>query len=275
MKKIIGITGSNGVLGKYFIKKYKNYKFDLFQGDITNKKDVYNWVAKTKCTHIIHFASKVSTNYVKKNFKYSLKVNYYGTKNLIDNIIESKKKIWFFFASSSHVYKISNKKLKENDILKPLTPYGKTKYEAEKYLLKKLRKNSSRICIGRIFSYTHKSQTLPYLVPSIFEKLRKKNKKIIFKNLNHERDFSHIDDICRAINLLKKKNITGIYNIASGNSVKLYDLAKMINKNKKLIFHKENKLKTKLIANISKIKKIGFEPRYGINKIVSDFIKKK
>ena len=47
MKKIIGITGANGVLGKYYIKKYKNYKFDLFRA-ILQIKDVYNWIAKNK-----------------------------------------------------------------------------------------------------------------------------------------------------------------------------------------------------------------------------------
>ena len=66
MKTIIGITGSSGVLGKYFTKKYKNYQYDFFQGDITNKKEVEQWIKTTKSSHIIHLASKVSTAYVKK-----------------------------------------------------------------------------------------------------------------------------------------------------------------------------------------------------------------
>ena len=58
---------------------------------------------------------------LKKNFQKAISVNYSGTKYLVDNIIKSKKKNLVFFASSSHVYRVSDKKLKESDILQPLT----------------------------------------------------------------------------------------------------------------------------------------------------------
>ena len=51
MKTIIGITGSSGVLGKYFTKKYKNYQYDFFQGDITNKKKKLNNGLKQQSLH--------------------------------------------------------------------------------------------------------------------------------------------------------------------------------------------------------------------------------
>lgn len=271
MKIIVGITGASGVLGKYFVNKYKNYQYDFFQGDITNKKDVDKWIKSTESKYIIHLASKVSTEYVKNNFQKALSVNYSGTKYLVDKIIKSKKKIWFFFASSSHVYKISNKKLKENDLLRPLTHYGKSKFKTERYLLNKLKKNNLKICIGRIFSFTHSSQKIPYLIPSLFKKINSKKREITLKNLNHERDFCHIDDICRGINLLMKQNSTGVFNIASGKKIKLYDLVKIINSRGKKIIYLENNIRTKLVANITKIKRVGFKPRFGINKIITDF----
>lgn len=274
MKNIIGITGANGVLGKYFVNKYKFYKFDIFKGNILNKKEVDEWIKKTNCKYLIHFAAKVSTKFVNKNFKKSLEVNYNGTKNLIDCIIKSKKKIWFFFASSSHVYKYQNRKINENDKTEPLTLYGQTKLLAEKYLLKKNKERVLKICIGRIFSFTDKNQVSTYLIPSLYKKLNLKKKKIVLHNLDHERDFCHIEDICIAINKLKTKNLSGVFNIGSGKSVKLIDIAKMINKkNKNLIIYKKNSLKTKLVADISKIKKIGFRPRFGIKKIIEDFKK--
>ena len=68
-----------------------------------------------------------------------------------------------------------------------------------------------------------------------------------------------------------KKNSTGVFNIASGKRIKLYDLVKIINSKRKIISHVENKITTQLVADISKIKRIGFKPRFGINKIISDF----
>ncbi len=272
MKKIIGITGSSGVLGNYFIKKYSKYQFDIFEGDITLKKEVNEWIGKTNANCIFHFASKVPIDFVKKNYKNSLKVNYTGTKNLVDNIVRSKKKIWLFFSSTSHVYETKERKLKEIDNLKPISLYGKTKNKAENYLLKIAKKNKIKICIGRIFSFTDKNQKEPYLIPSLIKKINNKKKKIFLKNLNHERDFCHIDDICRAMNILMKKNCVGIFNIGTGKSVNLYDIVKFINRNKKTIIYKKNMVKTKLVANISKIKKIGFKPKFGIKKILLDLM---
>lgn len=272
MKKIIGITGYSGVLGKYFSKRYNHYEFDVFSGDITLNKDVREWINKTNANYILHFASKVSTDFVNKNYENSLKVNYLGTKNLVDNIIKSKKKIWLFFSSTSHVYKFKKQKIKESDKTEPISLYGKTKKKAENYLIKISNKNNIKICIGRIFSFTDKNQKEPYLIPSLLKKLSNKKKKIMLENLNHERDFCHIDDICRAVNMLRKKKSVGIFNIGTGKSVNLLDIVKIINKNKKIISFKKNKVKTKLVANISKIKKIGFNPKFDIKKIVLDLI---
>ena len=41
---VCGITGHNGNLGKQFIKIFSKFKFEKFQGNIVNKKDVDNWV---------------------------------------------------------------------------------------------------------------------------------------------------------------------------------------------------------------------------------------
>ena len=63
-KIVIGLTGSTGVIGKHFQKKYSKYNFDNFIGDIQNYKDVQKWVKKTKASAIIHLAAKVPTDYV-------------------------------------------------------------------------------------------------------------------------------------------------------------------------------------------------------------------
>ena len=177
-KKIIAITGSSGVLGKYFIKKYNNYKYDIFKGDIKNYDEVKKWIMNTKASYILHFAAKVPTYYVKKNYNNSLKVNYFGTKNLVKSILSSNKFFWLFFASTSHVYKSSNQPLKESDLLKPISLYGKTKIKAENYLLKFYKKKNVKICIGRIFSLTDKRQSLFYLVPTLLKKIKDNKKKI-------------------------------------------------------------------------------------------------
>lgn len=254
---IIGITGATGSLGKVILKKNKKFKFSKFQGDICNKKDIDNWINKKKLKIIIHLAAIVPIKKVNKNKKKAQMVNFYGTKNLVDICV--KKKIeWFFYSSTSHVYKSSKKKITENKKLSPISYYGKTKLQAEKYIIKKFGQAKIRFSIGRIFSTTNNDQKRNYLVPDLKFKMKKtKKKKIYLKNLNHYRDFISMHDISKIIMFLLKKKITGIFNLGSGVRVQLKEIANLIAKkyNKEVIF-KDNKKPTYLIANIKKIKKV-------------------
>ena len=146
---------------------------------------------------------------IENNYKYAKKVNYSGTKNLVDSLVKYKKKIKsVFFASTSHVYKIQNKdvKINENQKLEPYSKYGKTKLLAENYFRENLKKNKINHCIGRIFSYTDPKQNKTFLAPSLFYKIKKSNKQVInFKGLNHYRDFISMGDISKIIFILYKK----------------------------------------------------------------------
>jgi len=256
-----GITGSSGALGKT-IRKELNYEFILFKGRIENKKNIYQWVKNNDFDLIVHLAAIVPTNIVNNNFNKANKINYIGTKNIVNAILKYKPNLkWFFFSSTSHVYKLKKifTTVDEKSATYPSTKYGLTKLRAENYIIKKMKKSMIKYCIGRIFSYSSPSQKKSYLIPSLINKIKKsKNKYIIFKNLSHYRDFSSLKNISRAINTLRKNNSTGIYNIGSGKSFLLEDIAKYICKkfNKKFIF-KKNK-KTFLIGNINQLNKLGF-----------------
>ena len=271
-KNCIGITGSTGLIGSNFIKEFSSYKFDKFRGNILSKSQVDNWVKNGKFNIIIHLAAKVPTSYVNKNFKKSRNINYQGTINLLKSALRLKKNQikWFFFASTSHVYKMSKNKLHEKSKLKPYSKYGYTKLLAENHLKRKL---PFKICIGRIFSVTHPKQHLSYAIPSVFNKIKKSKDKVLFlKNLNHDRDFCHVKDVCSAINILYLKNSEGIYNIGTSKKVSLKSIAKFFSKkyNKKIIFV-DNLKKTIILSKINKIKKIGFKPKYNLKQILKEF----
>ena len=231
-----GITGGSGTLGKYLSKKLP-FKFVKYGNRVENKKKLFNWIFKNKFDLIIHLAAVVPTKKVEKNYQNALKVNLSGTKNLVDAINKvAYKPKWFFFASTSHVYNSqNNKKISENSILRPATKYGFTKIKAEKYIEKNL---TIPHAIGRIFSYTHYNQSTSFLIPSLVNRI--KIKKKLFENLNHYRDFVHIDDIASAINLMWKIRAKGVFNIGSGKKTNIRDIAiflnKKLNKNKKIIF---------------------------------------
>ena len=257
--KPIGITGSTGVLGNYIKKKFKNKKFDCFSGDITNKKEIKKWLKGKKFEALFHFAAVVPTKKVLDNYDSSKKINYFGTKILIDEVEKNQTTKWFLFTSTSHVYKFSKKKITEKSALKPISKYGLTKLMAERYLLKKKKKIN--ICIIRIFSYTNFNQDISFFIPSIYNKFLT-NDLVKLENIDHVRDFIDIRDIYSAIKLLYKKKSNGIYNLGSGKSILLIKIVKYFSKlfNKKYIVSGPNK-QTMLVADTTKIMKLGWKPK--------------
>ena len=256
MKKKIGLTGSTGSLGKTIIKNNSKFLIRFFKDDIRNRKKVFRWVNDNDFDVVIHLAATVPIKEVNKNPNKAKAINFIGTKNLVDACIKKNIK-WFFFASTSHVYKSSKKKISEKSLKKPISYYGQTKLWAERYIAKKFKFAKIEYCIGRIFSTTNKNQKKNYLVPDLKYKIKNSKKEIILNNLNHYRDFISMDDISKIIFVLCEKRFNGILNLGSGNGLFLKDIATVIAKKyKKEVFFSDNKKITYLIANISKLSKI-------------------
>ena len=257
MKYAIGITGATGSLGKILLKNKKNYKINIFKGNVANRNEVFNWIKNNRLNIIFHLAAIVPIKKVNKNKRLANKVNFYGTKNLVDSILKIKNIKWFFFSSTSHVYKSTNKKISEKHIKKPISFYGKSKLKAENYIIKKFFNSKTKYCIGRIFSTANNNQKKNYLVPDLKFKIKKTKDKVILKNLNHYRDFISMEVISRIIFILMKKKYQGILNLGTGQRTYLKDIALVINKkyNKKIIFI-DNTKETSLIADNRKLKKL-------------------
>lgn len=254
-----GITGSTGNLGKSFIKNNKKFKFIKFKGDITKKNDVNIWIKKYKFDLIIHFAALVPVSKVNKDYKKALKINYLGTQNIVNAIIENNIEIdWFFFSSTSHVYPFKFNPIKETNILNPISKYGKTKLMAEKFIVKKLEKTKINYCIGRIFSIFDNNGK-EFFMKSLIRRIKTKQNLIKLDNMNHFRDFLTTKQISEIIIKLSKKKYRGIINIGSGKKTDLKKIAIILAKKfrKKIIFQK-NKPTCSVSSNF-KLKELGIK----------------
>ncbi len=261
-KQVCGITGSSGTLGSKIIKS-KRFSFIKYKGDVTNRKQLENWVSKYKFDLFIHLAAIVPVKKVKDNFNLAKQVNISGTKNLVNSLIKHQINLkWFFFSSTSHVYNFNTKKISEKKRLNPISKYGKTKQYAENYIIKKFNSSKINFCIGRIFSFFSHNQPLDYLVPVLIKKLsNKRSNKIILKDLNHYRDFIKIIKIIKIIEFLYRKKFNGIINIGSGKKTYLKKIVKKLNKyNVKVEFKDGRKMNT-LVADISKLRRLGYKDK--------------
>ena len=258
--KTCAITGYSGILGSNFIKHNNDIKFIKFKEDLSKKNDIKDFIKKNSFDYFLHFGAIVPTNRVRKNFIYARKVNHYSTIHIAKELKKKNENIWFFFSSSSHVYGFSNKKIKETNKIKPTSKYGSLKALSEDSIHKILKNSKVKFCIGRIFSFTHKNQNKSFFVPSAF--------RGDAKEVNTLRDFIDVRDICSVIRILINKKKTGIFNIASGKKINLLKIISIIKKEQ---MRKASNPQNNIFADISKIKSLGWKPKYDIFDILRSF----
>lgn len=138
---MILVTGVNGQLGFDVIKELKKRKIECLgiakeDLDITDKERVEEYILKLKPKCIVHCAAYTAVDRAEDEEEICTRVNVYGT----ENIAEACKKIdaKMIYISTDYVFDgKGNIPFEVNGNIKPLSVYGKTKYEGE-LIVKKL-----------------------------------------------------------------------------------------------------------------------------------------
>ena len=273
-KKIIFITGGKGVLGSYFYNKYKKkYKILSFPYRLEQINKLQEWFKKKKFHYFVHFAAITSKR--KKNYDKIHLVNKILPIKIIKLLQKNFKKEfkYFLFISTSHVYGFHNKKVSEYDKRKPYSKYGKTKKGVEDFIFKNKNKFYFKIGIARIFNFTSDKQKKGHFIPDIFLKIKNKANLI---NLNKNRDFIHIDDVAKSLELMISKNKDKALNICSGKKINLISLTKKLNSmsvNKNIVFmNSRKKANQDIYGNNSLLKKLGIKKFKNLNIILKSFL---
>ena len=258
--RMLGITGAGGVLGSILIPKLHEMGFETssFPGDICSREDIKEWLSKVDLDGIIHLAAIVATSDVIDNPLLAFNVNVSGTINIMLEASERWRgeRKWFFLASTSHVYASKDTPISEDDDLLPTTLYGKTKLLAEKVVFEigKIKAYPFDVCIGRIFSFYHKTQKRPFLYPNIKFRLEHEDlsKPFFLPGANCVRDFSNAEDIADIIAALAVKRSSGIFNIASGKPISIRDFVQALSPERLQIV--TDKKVDSLVANVNKLR---------------------
>ena len=156
-------------------------------------------------------------------------VNVCGTENILK--ISKKYNIKVVFASSSSIY--GNPKgvpISEKFSRKPINPYGETKLQDE-MLAEKYSKNGVKVIGLRYFNIFGKGQTGSYagVITKFLKNIKLKKPLIIFGDGKQIRDFIHVKDIAKAnLSIMESSINTGFFNIGTGNSVSINELASIM-----------------------------------------------
>lgn len=222
MIKNLLITGSNGYLGSNFINHYKNkYKFKFFS--LLNEKlediNFDNIDIILHCAALVH--QKINhpyEKYHKINVNYPLKLAKLAKQNGVKQ---------FVFISTIAVYGEDKEKLDENTICYPVTPYGKSKLEAEKELLKL---NDDSFIVSIIRPPMVYGKHAPGNIDSLI-KLVKKLPFLPLGKIENKRSFIYIGNLCHMIGEIITQQKAGVFLASDDEPLNTSRLIELIAKN--------------------------------------------
>jgi len=234
------ITGSKKIIPR---------KAKLIQCDISNKKEITKIIKNNKFDIAMHFAGLIrvdeSIKFPKKYDDY----NYKKAKIFIETCFENNLKKIIFSSTASVYGNPKGKKVSENDKLKPMNPYAKSKLKLEKFIIKKSKEDNIKYIILRYFNVAgadSKKRTgmiakaSTNLIKVICEVASGKRKNFVIngnkfntKDGTTIRDFIHVSDLAEIHNLsakyLIKNKRSQIFNCGYGKGFSIMDVINNMN----------------------------------------------
>ena len=274
--EVIGldIKKNNSNLKKWREEKLNSIGVKIFDVDISDKYQVQDFEDKLlniSLKSIFHLAGLAG---VRRSLEIPEKyydVNLRGTLNIL-NFAENLKAGSLVFSSTSSVYGGSDVSSKEEDILRPISPYANSKLLAEKICELHANQKKLNVSILRYFTVYGEAGRTDMSVLKFIDKIFQNKPIVIYGDGNQERDFTYIKDVCEATFLSSKLKDFNILNIGNSNPVKLISIVniieKILNKKANIIFEPKNNLDVlKTHANNSKaIKLLNWNPQYDVEK---------
>lgn len=298
---MILVTGAAGYVGSHLInklledEKFADYEIVGIDNFLVGNKENYELIKKDKRVNLMYgdvcdkdvakFLKDVEIVYhlaaisgvvpCNKNPMLAFKVNVGGTLNLLEESIKNDVEC-FVYPSSAAVYgEINGNLARENLPLNPLNNYGAMKASCE------------ALCRAYYNSYGLKTVILRFtniygvgvypkwrtVVTNFILRALRDEPLIIHGSGEQKRDFIHIDDVVEIYKLISPK-ASGIFNAGSGYTASVKELANIvaeIAKEKgievKIKFEGARESKERTFAyDVSRIKSLGFEPKYDIRK---------
>lgn len=256
MRKVL-ITGATGFAGARLARMYvdkgdtvfaikrwrspldlvKHYKLEnevkWIECDITDSHSTQKAIKEVQPDIIHHLAAQ---SFVQTSWNYpvhTMNVNIIGSLNIFEAVKEYVPKCVVQIASTSEVYGIPKKlPITEEMLPRPCSPYGVSKYAMDRLASQYYDSFGIKIVITRAFNHSGTGRGDVFVDSSFAKQIAEIEKGLrepIIKhgNLDAYRDFTDVDDICRAYILSVERCEFGTpYNICSGNKIQILDVLK-------------------------------------------------
>ncbi|NUT47308.1 MAG: dTDP-glucose 4,6-dehydratase [Saccharothrix sp.] len=253
MKKVL-VTGGAGFIGSHFVKHllrdgdlrvtvldaltyagnignlrdvWDRPAFDFVEGDIRDAALVVDLVEAHDV--IVHFAAE---SHVGRSFAAAeefVSTNVQGTQTLLDAAMRFGVRK-FVHVSTDEVYgPMPTGTAREDHPLRPTSPYAASKAASDMVAVSYFHTYGVPVCITRSSNNYGPGQHLEKVIPSFVSRLLKGDRISLHGNGEHIRNWLHVEDHCRAVDLVLRNGVPGeIYNVGGGTDLTNNELAALV-----------------------------------------------
>ena len=300
MKRAL-VTGGAGFIGSWIVdylirEGYKvviidnlssgkidnlNKRAKFYKGDIESE-EINEIFEKEKPDYVFHLAAKISVLESIRDPIPNAQTNILGTLNLLNCCVEYNVKKFIFSSTGGAIYGDGCKiPTPETEKEEPASPYGISKLSIEKYL--QFYKNVHGLDFvslrySNVYGPRQDSKGEAGVVAIFIGKILSKEILTINGSGNQTRDYIYVEDVAKA-NLLAL-NLSGIYNVSSGEETSVDEIFRKIVETMKVEVKEIHGLavkgeQTRSCLNSEKLLNKGWETKYdldsGIKKTIEYF----
>ena len=302
MKKLL-VTGGAGFIGgnfiHYILQHYPHYKiynldaltyagdltkhrhieynpqYTFIQANIINYEMILSLFHQYKFDYVIHFAAESHVDRSIKGPSIFVKTNVVGTHNLL----EATRQVGlskFIHVSTDEVYGQLDFDpttfFTEDTPLQPNSPYSASKAASDLLVRAYSETYGLPVNITRCSNNYGPYQYPEKLIPLTIKKVLKGEKVPIYGDGKNIRDWLHVYDHCKAIDLIMHKGTVGdVYNIGGHNELTNLEVAQKIihalGKSQQLITFVPDRLghDKRYAIDPTKLESLGWKPTYSFN----------
>ncbi|GIL32020.1 dTDP-glucose 4,6-dehydratase [Actinocatenispora comari] len=176
-------------------------------------------------TSVVHLAAE---SHVDRSFFHAgafLSTNVLGTHTLLDAARQAQIRK-FVHVSTDEVYgSLPTSSARESDPLRPSVPYAASKAASDLVALSYFHTYGVPVCVTRSSNNYGPGQHPEKIIPRFVTRLLKGESVTVHGRGEHVRNWLHVDDNCRGIELVWRNGVAGeIYNIGGGTDLTNRDL---------------------------------------------------
>ncbi len=271
------------VLDDFSSGHFKNligFKGEVITGDI-KEKDLWQYLRKRFAFDVIYHEAAITDTTVMDQ-KLMMEVNADSFREILDSALEWNAKV--IYASSAGVYGNTPAPMREDKGLEPENIYGFSKlmmdHIAQDYMMKY---PDLRIVGFRYFNVyglreSYKGKTASMIYQLALQMMSGKKPRI-FKWGEQKRDFVYVKDVVKANLLALEKDVSGVFNIATGEARSFNEIIEILNR------ELDTNLETEYFdcpydfyqeyteADITRAKEaLGYTPDYRLEEGIKDYL---